>query len=89
MKLNILPLEGKYYGTNIEIIDGKEKTMFTVWHTCGIIRDTYEPSQRQLKKYNVNRKKWHDEDFGCDNHYESKYTYNLLLKIKKLLEGNK
>lgn len=73
MKAEILPLEGKYYGTKIIIIDGKENTLIEIWHSDG-----HDPSKRQLEQDGYNNvEKWKNDDCGCDSHYESDWTYKL------------
>jgi hypothetical protein len=86
MKVNICSLEGKYYGTRLFIEDGKETVEFQIWNTNSFRKDTYRPSIRELITNCVTKKKWYEKDMGCDNHYESEYTYKLALKIKKKLE---
>jgi hypothetical protein len=89
MKVELFPLEGKYYGTQLQIKDGKEIVNFVVWHNASFKKETHEPSERELIKNCVTKKKWHENDMERDNHYESQYTYKLALKIKKKLEYEK
>jgi hypothetical protein len=57
MKARILPLEGKYYGTEIEIDIEKSFpeniVVFKLWN-CG----NYEPSDRELQEHNITRREW-------------------------------
>jgi hypothetical protein len=57
MRAKILPLEGKYYGTEIEIDMEKNHpnndTLIKVWY-CG----NYEPSDRELAAEKITRKEW-------------------------------
>lgn len=38
----LLPLEGKYYGTEVEVMVGERKTLVTFWYGEG------SPSEREL-----------------------------------------
>ena len=64
--MRILPLKGKYYGTQIEVIDGPCAGMvFKLWHSTG------NPSERE----GISADELEDE------HYESQETYELAKQI--------
>ena len=94
MKIQIKPLKGKYYGTEIEVLDGTLKGMsFSIWHNTG------NPSERQLEQWSLTRQQWvNDElidngwggkskisqmDFMTDSHYESQETFEFANNIVK------
>ena len=92
MKATLLPLLGKYYGTEIEIYfedDPNSHTeTLTLWDTTGFI-----PSIRYLEKYGYTQEDWDsgrtDDDFICDSHFESKLTYERALKLVNLINSSK
>ena len=60
----LLPLEGKYYGTRVEITTDEGCTSWVmIWHN-----DSSGPSSRELEGWDV-------EEYGeyeiCDSHYET------------------
>jgi len=96
MKAELMPRNGKYYGTLIKFTDGKTETFFKLWNSadfkpsdrelefCGVTREQYE------KNAIVKREKWGDEEWDitakeqceiCDSHFESDWTYKLALKL--------
>ena len=73
MKAKILPLKGKYYGTEIEVVDDNGlKFGFTLWNSS-----SWTPSSRED----------YEDDELCDTHFESKETYELAQKIVNFLNG--
>lgn len=82
INVEIHPLDGKYYGTEISI-----KRNGLVWNTSLWNNEIFKPSVRELKYYNMNEKEWFEDDCGCDNHFESQETYDLVLEIKRRLEA--
>lgn len=96
MKAELLPLNGKYYGTEIQVTDGDKDTVFKIWCNAD-----YKPSDRELAACGVTRKQYDNnelvgtETWGestyevmakdqcevCDSHFESDWTYNLAQKI--------
>jgi len=94
MKAKLMPLKGKYYGTEIEIHfeDGEDKEVFKLWNT-----GNFEPSIRELEAYGYTQEQWNNNeevdngwggktkiqemDLTCDSHFESKLTYERALKI--------
>jgi hypothetical protein len=94
MKAILKPLEGKYYGTEIEIDfgDGREKETLKLWND-----GDYEPSIRELERYGYTQEQWDknekvDNGFGgkteirnidlfCDSHFESRLTYERASKL--------
>ena len=96
MKAELMPLEGKYYGTLIKVTDGKEEISFKLWNSadfkpsdrelesCGVTREQYENNEI------VGREKLGNEEWEvtareqceiCDSHFESEWTYKLALKL--------
>ena len=100
MKAILKPLEGKYYGTEIEIDfeDGKANEVIKLWNIDG-----YEPSVRELESNGYTQQQWDNNEqvdcgFGekieirkmdliCDSHFESKLTYERALKVIRLING--
>jgi hypothetical protein len=81
MKAKLKPLEGKYYGTIIEINfdDGNEGEVIKLWNN-----DDRTPSERELKKCGDDTD---IDDITCDNHYESELTHQRALKIINALNS--
>jgi hypothetical protein len=93
MKAKIMPLRGKYYGTEIKIFDEDGTDEIKLWDSGDFI-----PSERELKACGLTLKQWVDNeevalDDGktlakakdileiCDSHFESDLTYKRALKI--------
>ena len=75
MKAKILPLEGKYYGTIVEITYKGYKYQIELWGDAD-----FEPSERELAKWGGK------DDFEiCDSHFESKITYELAKLLVNLI----
>jgi len=73
MKAKLEALNGKYYGTIINIETDNGATKINIW-----FMGDYEPSDRQLKEWQFTRKQWdNNKEMGCDSHYESKDGYIL------------
>jgi len=85
----LLPLDGKYYGTKIEInFANGDKTEFDIWYS-----GSYIPSERYLEKYGYTKQQYENNelvdngwgnkspiremDLVCDSHFESEETYLL------------
>ena len=90
--MKIQPLDGKYYGTEITKDAGKLKGLrITLWLNTG------NPSDRQLEKWGLDRKKWDenalvddgwgglcgvkDSDYLADGHYESNEVFEFAMRI--------
>lgn len=57
MKAEIRPLKGKYYGTQVEILDGSYKGhVVTIWISVG--EKGIEPSVRELRAHGVTQEQW-------------------------------
>lgn len=101
MKAKLIPLNGKYYGTKIEIDfddKGQIETLL-VWETSN-----YNPSIRQLYKMGYTKKQWDNNEFVKDgygglipirelgiindNHFENELSYERSLKIVNLINGH-
>ena len=77
---NIRPLEGKYYGTIVELDDSKT---ITVW-----VMDNYNwatPSPRQLEQWSVSLEEAKADDMMSDSHFESARGYNIACAIESAL----
>ena len=92
MKAIIRPIEGKYYGTEIDIqTDSGREAHLRVWVACG------EPSIRELQERGFTKDDWEnnvdiDDGWGgkekirnagflCDSHYECKESLEIAQKI--------
>ena len=92
MKATLLPLLGKYYGTEIEVDfednPNSNKEIITLWDSTGFV-----PSIRYLEYYDYTQEDWDKnkvcEDFICDSHFESKLTYERALKLVNLINSSK
>lgn len=98
MKASLLPLRGKYYGTLIEIEDEGFKHTISLWHS-----GSFEPSDRELVGYctieqwrnnelikikGLDKPLRAKEVFEiCDEHFESRETYALALKMVEKLNS--
>jgi hypothetical protein len=74
MKAKLLPLKGKYYGSEIEIT-----TEFPSWPLTHIkiwCNADYVPSNRQLKKLGISLKEVGSGEL-CWSHMESEFSYQL------------
>lgn len=78
MSAAIAPLEGKYYGTRIEIKHPRGETEIVVW-----FMGDYQPSERELRGQTV--PEWHEEGGASDSHYETKDGYEIALAIVRAL----
>jgi len=90
----LLPLEGKYYGTEIEIeFSNSQKEIITIWLRKG------EPSERALAEFDLTTKEWMDNknfdpslgikddfrDYFCDDHHETEIDLIVANKIIETL----
>jgi hypothetical protein len=65
MKAALKPLEGKYYGTIIEIIDGiYAGHAINVWISTGMAYGEFglDPSIRELEHYSITQKQWDNNE---------------------------
>ena len=61
MNAILQPLEGKYYGTKVRIIDGPYSDHeITIWLSIGL--SGIEPSIRELEKYDVTQEQWDNNE---------------------------
>lgn len=100
IKARLLDLEGKYYGTKIEISILGYKYVITLWNNT----NDHNPSDRELAKNGYTRKQWEmnslvkdgwggkipirEVDIVCDSHYECRRTYELAKYIVGALRRN-
>ena len=57
MKAELKPLDGKYYGTEVEIVEGPYKGhVVTIWMSTGA--NGPEPSVRELERHGVTQEQW-------------------------------
>lgn len=87
MRAHIKPLERyrKYYGTEIEILDGPAKDeIIKIWVSCG------KPSTRELDNFHADLKENGCDDSEpyeiCDSHYESQLDLDIANAVVKALE---
>lgn len=86
-----MPLNGKYYGTKIEINfeDGEEKEVLKLWNS-----GDFTPSVREIEKHGYTQEQWDKNEEVDDSgekepirrgfitdHFESKLTYERALKL--------
>lgn len=97
MEAKILPLNGKYYGTEILIGDDEYDTIIKLWCSAD-----YQPSDRWLDIHGITRKQYENNEIVtivtwdekstydteareecdiCDSHFESQWTYELAKKV--------
>jgi hypothetical protein len=101
MKAKLLPLKGKYYGTEIELYElggtNRDTAEFSIWIASG------EPSIRELTEWGVSQKEWDangivDDGWGgtapvksvghlCDSHYECALTYRVAKIVVDAING--
>ena len=100
MKAVLMPLEGKYYDTEIllDFEDGYEKQVITLSGN-----GYYEPSIRELNRHGITQEQWDnneelDNGWGgktpiqdmdlFDSHYERKATYERALSLIEKINAN-
>lgn len=99
MKAELMPLNGKYYGTRIKLTFdcGHEETI-ELWDSGSLV-----PSDRELAEWGYTRKQWDSNeevddgwggvmpirsaDITCDGHFESVETLARAQEIVKLLSA--
>ena len=77
MKADILPLNGKYYGTVIQY--GGDRTI-EVWDM-----ENYIPSDRQLEYWEMTLEEAKADNMMCDSHYETQESYRIAEAIVKAI----
>jgi len=82
MKATIQPLDGKYYGTVINVEHPHGNFSISVW--CN---GDFKPSKRELKYHGMKLKEWEEDQIGCDGHFESKDCYEVCKIIEDALNG--
>jgi hypothetical protein len=101
MKATLLPLKGKYYGTEIQVKfqDAGEAQEIRLWDSTG-----FEPSTRQLEKHGYTQVQWDNNeevndghgglinikllDIVTDSHFESKITYQRALELVEKINSH-
>ena len=97
MKAEILPLSGKYYGTEIKVSDGQHEHHFKLWSNA-----SFEPSDRELgdictieqwrrdEEIDNGGEVWTAKDFidVGDGHFESRETYKLAQIITEAINSS-
>tara|TARA_Y100000310_G_scaffold43459_1_gene40540 strand:+ start:2348 stop:2647 length:300 start_codon:yes stop_codon:yes gene_type:complete len=92
MKAELEELNGKYYGTIVNISDGEVETSITIWDS-----GTFIPSDRELESHGFTRDEWENDvetddgwggkttvrklDIVCDSHFESRWTHEFAQKL--------
>lgn len=100
MKAEILPLDGKYYGTEIKVSDGEYEYHFKLWNNA-----SFEPSDRELgdkctiEQWRENEELPIEDGWGSDTcpaqdyvdvgdgHFESRETYKLAQIITEAINS--
>lgn len=82
MNAKILDLHGKYYGTEIEYEINNKKCIIEIWNHASCI-----PSQRQIKYWHCSLQEAKDNDFLCDDHYETAEDFYVAQKIVDALNN--
>lgn len=91
MKATLLPLEGKYYGTYIEIDfrDGRKK-IFSI--SVNGAYDTCTPSDRELENYGITREQWDSQKMPNGENpceymgiFDCHYEHQKILEISNLV----
>lgn len=103
MEAKILPLEGKYYGTNVEITTGRADYILELWSG---LNGSGEPSDRELdgictiEQWRRNevlpiQNSWTGE-IGvpaqeafevCDSHFENRHDYAVAQELVRRING--
>ena len=87
MNARILPLKGKYYGTEIEVVsDGGFEYTINLWNCAN-----YRPSPIELASsgdFGTSEEYWREHDGAADGHFESLETYETAKKIAELIMTN-
>ena len=88
MKAKLVDLRGKYYGTEVDILDDEGDSMghVVIWLTPHSKND-YQPSRREIESYMGDE--WGNPTFEeakadyevCDNHYECQLAFNVATKL--------
>lgn len=90
MKAQILPLNGKYYGTKILIEHSGYESEVCVWHATGA------PSDRELQSWGITRSQWDtgsmvDDGWGgkmsCREYADSHMETQASLEIAQAIVG--
>lgn len=74
MDAKLLPLEGKYYGTQVAY--GTEGHQIEIWD-----RGDGQPSYRQLEQWSMTLKEAKESDLMCDSHYETRLSEEIACVI--------
>lgn len=82
MKAKLLPLEGKYYGSTIEI-DMERNYPDNILHIEVWYNGNYEPSERELAKYDVSQEEWDLDKLREPRDYG---LYGIIKSAKELLD---
>lgn len=88
MRAVLKPLEGKYYGTEVEIRGThKDPVDFNNGFIQIWVMGNYEPSERELEH-------WRNSEWGgdepyeiSDSHYETETSYEIAKKLVEAVNG--
>ena len=101
MKAILLPLEGKYYGTKVEISEDNISYGINLWNN-----GNFEPSDRELdgictiEQWRNNEilpsdDSWYPNGMParlaleiCDSHFESRETYSIACRLVDLINAS-
>jgi hypothetical protein len=81
MMAKILPLDGKYYGTDIELSDGK---IINIWVTDD--KDWNTPSHRQLEYWDCTLEDAIGDGLMSDSHFECDRCLSIAVKLVESLK---
>ena len=82
LQAKILPLKGKYYGTEISITSPDEPRLNASIEVL-ISDPEWLPSERELGDESL--EEW--KEYCCDNHYESRLGYRVCQIIEQAING--
>lgn len=86
MRAELKPLVGKYYGTEVEISDGRSSTSITLWFRW---EDGDTPSVRELEPYSLdawNRNTLVDDGWGGKEPIRQSYVDYSHCETQRTLE---
>jgi len=99
MKAELVELEGKYYGTEVVIMDDDpnfQNGMIQIW-----VMGNWKASSRELESLRDNitdelereptDKEWEDEqaDYFCDSHYETETSLEIATKLVEAINDER
>jgi hypothetical protein len=96
VKAKLLDLEGKYYGTRVEVFDktGDSAGWVVIWLNP-TDESEYAPSRREIEQYMGDE--WGHPTFEeakaeyeiCDSHYETQLAYDVATKLVEAINDSR